>query len=34
MRLHGGELSVQSAPDRGTTVTILFPKTRLHAVAA
>jgi signal transduction histidine kinase len=34
MRLHGGELSVQSAPDRGTTVTILFPQTRLRSVAA
>jgi PAS domain S-box-containing protein len=33
-RLHGGELSIESAPGRGTTVIVIFPAERLIGVAA
>jgi signal transduction histidine kinase len=33
MQLHGGALLVRSVPDQGTTVTMLFPKSRSRAVA-
>ncbi len=29
--LHGGTLALDSAPGRGTTVTVLFPASRIHA---
>jgi len=34
VRLHGGELTIESAPGKGTTVTAEFPAERLVAMAA
>jgi signal transduction histidine kinase len=31
VELHGGTLELDSAPGRGTTVTVLFPASRIHA---
>ena len=31
VELHGGTLALDSVPGRGTTVTILFPASRIHA---
>jgi signal transduction histidine kinase len=31
VELHGGSLALDSAPGRGTTVTVLFPASRIHA---
>jgi signal transduction histidine kinase len=34
MELHGGTLELASAPGCGTTVTILFPASRVHSGAS
>jgi PAS domain S-box-containing protein len=33
-RLHGGDLGIESVPDKGTTITVHFPSQRLMSVAA
>jgi two-component system cell cycle sensor histidine kinase PleC len=34
VRLHGGDLTIESAPAKGTTITVHFPATRVIEAAA